>query len=174
MKHIILYESFSSMSNLNVGDVVFIKPYEAEVEIMAVDPNKASELEMKIMGYDPNYEGKPIRLRIMDPNKNYVVWDVAKEEARLVDEEEAHNLNQTGYYMGLFLRNGELEWEEPIEMNPIDWKPGETSRKMSHVDWEKERERGDNPKYICPVVKDKVVFVDGHGSALLREIDEND
>ena len=160
MKHIKLYESFSSMSNLNVGDVVFIKPYEAEVEIMAVDPNKASELEMKIMDYDPNYEGKPIRLRIMDPNKNYVVWDVAKEEARLVDEEEAHNLNQTGYYMGLFLRNGELEWEEPIEMNPIDW--------------EKERERGETPKYICPVVKDKVVFVDGHGSALLREIDEND
>jgi hypothetical protein len=164
------------MSNLNVGDVVFIKPYEAEVEIMAVDPTKASELEMKIMDYDPTYEGKPIRLRIMDPNKNYVVWDVAKEEARLVDEEEAHNLNQTGYYMGLFLKNGELEWEDPFEkpLGKETWFGNPTSQVMSLEDREKDRERGDNPKYICPVVKDKVVFVDGHGSALLREIDENE
>ena len=170
MKHIKLFENFSMNSNLNAGDVVFIKPTEAEFNVFAVDPTEAAEIEsLGIMDYDSTYEGSPIKLEVTDPNKNYVVWDVIKEKARLVSENKAHQLNQTGDYMGAFLKGGELEWEEPIK-EPIDWKPGETSRRMGAPDWEKEKERGNNPKYIVPVVKNRIVFIDGHGSLMF--IDE--
>jgi hypothetical protein len=173
MKHVKLFENFKSGSttaNLNVGDVVFIKPTEAEFTVVAVDPMEAKEIESLIMNYDSTYEGSPIKLEVTDPNKNYVVWNVVKEEARLVSENEAHQLNQTGNYMGAFLKGGELEWEEPIETNSIDWKAGETQRRMDPVDWEREKERGMNPKYIVPAVKNRIVFIDGQGSLMF--IDE--
>ena len=149
MKHIKLFESFGSSFKLEVGDIVFIKPTEREATFVAVDPIQAREIEEYIMSYDFSYEGKPIKLMVTDPTKNYVIWDVMKERARLVGESEAYTLNQTGDYIGLFLKDGKLDWEEPNVANPMD--------EM-------------NPKYIIPVVKDRIVFIDGHGSALF--IDE--
>jgi hypothetical protein len=160
MKHVKLFENFKSgpsTANLNVGDVVFIIPFGSEFTVVAVDPMEAKEIESLIMSYDSTYEGSPIKLEVADPNKNYVVWDVVKEEARLVSENEAHQLNQTGDYMGAFLKGGELEWEEeePIEAN---------------LDWERQKERDMNPKYIVPAVKNRIVSIDGHGSLMF--IDE--
>jgi hypothetical protein len=176
MKHVKLFENFksgSSTANLNVGDVVFIRPTEAEFTVVAVDSMEAKEIESLIMDFETDYYdalANPIKLEITDSNKNYVVWDVVKGEARLVSENEAHQLNQTGDYIGAFLKGGELEWEEPIETNPIDWKPGETQRRMDPVDWERQKERDMNPKYIVPAVKDRIIFIDGHGSLMF--IDE--
>ena len=167
-----MFESFvagSMGSNLNVGDVVFVKPTEAEFTVVALDPTEAAEIESFILSYDSTYEGRPIKLEVTDPNKNYVVWNVVREEARLVSEKEARQLNQTGDYGGAFLKGGKLEWEEPIATNPIDWKPGETSRRMSAPDWKREEERSMNPKYIVPAVKNRIVYIDGHGSLMFIE-----
>jgi len=172
MKHIKIFEDFQSgytSSNLNSGDVVFIKPDESEFTVVAVDSREAGEIENLIMDFDPSYQGTPIKLEITDPNKNYVVWDVAKEMARLVSKNEAYRLNQTGEYQGAFLKGGELEWEEPTETNPIDWKEGETQRRMSDADWARQQEIDSNPKYIVPVVKNQIVFIDGHGSLMFIE-----
>jgi hypothetical protein len=172
MQHIKLFEDFQSgytSPNLNSGDVVFIKPNESEFTVVAVDSREAGEIENLIMDFDPSYQGTPIKLEITDPNKNYVVWDVAKETARLVSKNEAYRLNQTGEYQGAFLKGGELEWEEPTETNPIDWKEGETQRRMSDADWARQQEIDSNPKYIVPVVKNQIVFIDGHGSLMFIE-----
>ena len=163
MKHIQLFESFNTPS-LNVGDVVFIKPNESEFSVVAVDPKEALKIERSIMVFDPTYQGSPIRLEVTDPNKNYVVWDVSYETARLITQDKAHQLNQTGYYMGAFLEDGELDWADPIDQS--DEEMG-----MSDSDyWAKQKEIELNPKYIVPVVKNKIVFIDGHGSLMF--IDE--
>jgi hypothetical protein len=168
MKYIKLFESFDS--GLKIGDMVFIKPAESAATFVAVDPTQAKIIERSIIKYDPSYEGKPIKLMVTDSIKNYVIWDVVKETARLVDESEAYELNETGDYQGLFLKGGELEWREPTVTNPIVWPEGLKSMKMSNMDREKENERSMNPKYIIPVVKNRIVYVDGHGSAIF--IDE--
>jgi len=154
MKHIELFESFNSESKLQVGDIVFVKPTDSDVTFVAVDPIVAKTIEEFINDFDPGFESEPIKLKVTDPTKNYVVWEMLDPYAtRLVDESEAYELNQTGdYVQSIFLKGGKLEWIEPSLPN--------------HIKQEKQMKNSSDPKYIAPVVKNKIVFLHGQGEAM--------
>ena len=152
LNHIQMFENFGMSSpGLEVGDVVFIKPTEAEFTVVAVDPTLASKISRGIELYAPDYEMTPIKLIVSDPLKNYVLYDVARNFAKLVSEKEAMRLNmRTGDYLfGQLNPDGSVGWVETSAGEP---------------DYE-------NPKYIVPVMKNEILFADAHGTIMFMDDD---
>lgn len=138
MKHIKLFESFdSSMDELNVGDVVYIKPTEMEFAVVCVDHKMSKSIEPLISVYSPEYEHHPVKLVITDPMQKYVV--AGDETSYLVTSEQAIKLSQNPEYIMAELAGNNLKWIE----NDLDV--------------------GNNISYIIPIVKNKIIQVHGQG-----------
>lgn len=149
MKHIKLFENFPSIEGLNVGDVVYIKPTEAEFTVVCVDAMTAKQIEPAISMYDPNTEVPPVKLIVTDPSKNYVVHDNATSRGYFVTKEQALQLVDNPDYIVANLMGNELEF--------ID----------SGVD----NSEVEIPKYVIPVVKNKIIYVDGWGTIMFLDED---
>jgi hypothetical protein len=144
MKHIKLFEDYTNQDTINRGDVIFIKPAEAEFTVVAVDGDMAEKISDGISLFDPNTEMPPIKLVVSDPNKNYVFYNAAKNEATLITKEEAMSMakNNPKCMVGIEDNSGNVNWIESGDSDP-DY---------------------DNPIYAVPAKMNSILFVDGWGT----------
>ena len=185
-KHVKLFEDFSTTAShgLKVGDIVFVKPTEAEFTVVAVDPGMASKITDSIQLYSPDSEAPPIRLVVSDPLKNYVVCKPLSFEGKLsflTDNPTGSigvppSINKTGDQYRARL----VSLEEAIYLNK-DY-PNTLLGKLEadgSLDWIEEDHEDDNDSgvdltYIVPAVKNKILYVDGWGSIIFQDDDIED